>query len=107
MQRQDFCSVDEAEEILQLTYARAYRECFAPTRSWGHTLEGGGPIAAGHDAQDGGQGQACRRQGTHSGDSAPAKRALRLVPGGKRYPDREPGGEQMVRGAVDRRILEE
>jgi len=40
MQRQDFCSVDEAEEILQLTYARAYRECFAPTRSWGRTSRG-------------------------------------------------------------------
>jgi hypothetical protein len=107
MQRQDFYGVDETEKILQFTHGRTYSGCSAPARSWGRTRGGGGPIAAGHDAQDGGQGQACRRQGTHPGDRAPAKRSLRLVPVGKRYPDREPGGEQMVRGAVDRRTLEE
>jgi hypothetical protein len=88
MQRRHSYGVEEAEMILRLTHVRAYRECFAPTRSWG-------------------QGQARRRQGTRPGDRAPAKRPLRLVPDGKRHPDREPGGEQMVRGAVDRRTLEE
>ena len=106
MQRQDFYGVDEAERILQLTHGRTYSGCSAPARS-GAVRGGGGPIAAGHDAQDGGQGQACRCQGTHPGDSASAKRSLRLVPVGNRYPDREPGGEQMVRGEVDRRTLEE
>jgi hypothetical protein len=106
MQRQGFYGVDEAGKILRFTHGRTYSGGSAPARSWGRT-RGGGLIAAGHDAQDGGQGQASRCQRTHPGDSALAKRSLRLVRIGKRHPDREPGGEQMVRGAVDRRTVEE